>query len=77
MVKVISLRDLIDKEAVAVNKYRIWSEDVLELIEREDENPYISSLIERSKKKTEEAVFEIESARKELANAIRGLMSKY
>ena len=69
MDKTISLGEIIDRERDAVLKYRLWH--------NAKNDPCMAPVLNKVDKKTKEAEAEIESARKELADYIRYLMSEY
>lgn len=69
MDKAISLSEIIDRELDAVLKYRMWH--------NAPNDPCMAPVLHRADEMVKEAEIEIESARKELANYIRGLMSEY
>lgn len=77
MTRTVSLKDILEKEASAVNKYRIWTESADKMREKMDEDPDYFSLFKHDIKLVDEAISEMEFARKELANYIRTLMSEY
>lgn len=79
MTKTVSLKNLLEKEASAVNKYCIWSESVDVTKEKIEKNPVgnYSSLLDHDMMLVNEAISEMESARKELADYIRNLMAEY
>ena len=79
MTKTVSFKNLLEKEASAVNKYCIWSESVDVMMEKIEKDPVgdYSLFLDHDMTLVNEAISEMESARKELANYIRTLMSEY